>query len=191
MTKVSVSDPSLSVYKRLHDLYANTLKCPCSNITVPYSTFTSVSVTLHPVCSSDFISDSWLSMTKLLIQDDRIWLGLSARHFRLLSNLCGTVRSTIDDAVRRLTIRSFVTLNVPSENSFNTELNATLDQFIQTLVINFNLLVNASRLWRQIDQPLTIRYHSRNTLEDGVFFAFAINQSSAQQPPQVCCHLKE
>ena len=190
-TTIDVSNPSLGVFKRLQDLYPNTLKCPCLNITVPYSTFTSVSITLHQVCSSNFTSDSWLSMTKLLVLEDQIWLGMSIGHFQLLSNLCRTIRRTIDDALSRLNIRSFVTLNVPTEHSFNTEMNATLDQFIQTLVINFNLLVNGSRLWTQIDQPFAVRLHKRVQLDTDTRYSILTNQSSAQQPPQVCCHMKE
>ena len=190
MTTMSVIDPSLTVYRRLQDMYPDTLKCPCLNITVPYFTFISVSVTLHQVCSSNFTSDSWIKQLKLALQEDD-WTGMSASHFQLLSNLCETIRSTIHDATNRLYKRSFVTLNVPTENSFNTELNATLDQFLTTLVINFNLLVNASRLWTQIDQPYAVWQYS--SVRPDVTDAYSVppNESNARQPPQVCCHWKK
>ena len=191
MTTMSVTDPSLTVYKRLQDLYPNTLKCPCSNITVPYSSFTLVSITLHQVCSSDFISDSWITQMTLLLLQEKLWVGMSAGHFRLLSNLCQTINDTINDALSRLTIRSFITLNVPTEHSFNNELNATLEQFIETLIINFNLLVDTSRLLTQSDQPLVVRYHTAEPSDDSAKYAVTAYQSSVQEPLQVGCYLKE
>ena len=186
---MTVKNCSLTSYKQLQDLYPNTLKCPCSNVTVPYSEFISLSLTLHQVCSSDFVSDSWILMMKLVRSDK--WYGLTAQHFRLLSNLCRMTKKTIDDAVRRLTIRHFLTLNVPTESSFNTELNTTLNQFIQTLIINFDLLVNTSHLWTQIDEPFTVPYAVFVPPNVDSVLTFTANQSSNQRLAEVCRHLRE
>src|SRR5215467_3052189 len=63
---VTVSSPSLTTYNHLQALHLNTLRCPCSNMTIPYHTFTSLSPIFHPVCSSDFVSDPWLKMLTVL-----------------------------------------------------------------------------------------------------------------------------
>jgi hypothetical protein len=63
------SNPSLSTYMNLESLYSNTLICPCSNMVIPYQTFVSMSATFHQVCSSDFISNSWILVLQNVVYD--------------------------------------------------------------------------------------------------------------------------
>jgi hypothetical protein len=145
---------------------------------MPYSTFISLSITLHQVCSSDFVTEPWIAMMRLIPRVD--WYGLDARHFRLLSSLCQLIRETIDDAIHRFLTRSFVTLNVLTEPNFNAELNTTLNQFNQTLVTNFDLLVNTVHLFTQVDQPFTLPNDQNSPV-----FSVTPSQNSNQHPPQV------
>ena len=46
---VTVPNPSVDTYDRLNALYAQTLSCPCEQISVPYSSFLSVKTVWHPV----------------------------------------------------------------------------------------------------------------------------------------------
>ncbi|CAF3928555.1 unnamed protein product, partial [Adineta steineri] len=61
---IKVWNPSLPHYNNLKRLNSNTLICPCYTTTMPYDTFIALSPTLHQVCSSDFISDRWISVLK-------------------------------------------------------------------------------------------------------------------------------
>ncbi|UJR19141.1 hypothetical protein I4U23_022271 [Adineta vaga] len=154
MIMMTVTNPSLAKYNNLQDLYSSTLRCPCSNITTPYSTLITLSVTLHEICSSDFVVESWIEMTKLI--EENFWYGFDARHFRLLSNLCQLINKTIDDAILRFNERYFITSTVINQDNFDARLNTTINQFTQTLVSNFNLLINAAQLFIHVDQPLAI-----------------------------------
>ena len=160
MTSVKVPDPSSSVCKHLQDLYPNTLKCPCSNVMVPYSTFISLSATLHQVCSSDYITESWISLMLFMDADEFNiplvgWYGLGPRHFYLLSTLCQLANETIADAINRFGIQSVVSSNVLTELDFETLLNTTLKQFLQSMVIDFGYLIDTVQLFTQVDQPYT------------------------------------
>ena len=62
MYTMIVSNPSLSDYIHLQDLYKNVLTCPCLNVTIPYGRFISLTPTFHKVCSSDYVSEEWISM---------------------------------------------------------------------------------------------------------------------------------
>jgi hypothetical protein len=155
---MTVPTPSLTTYKHLQELYPNVLQCTCLNVVVPYETFISLSPTLHQVCSSDFVSESWillLSYVDMGIANEYKWRGLGTRHFQLLSTICQLANTTIDDAVRRFVIQSFITSNVLTESDFNAQLNTTFSQFIQSLIIHFDLLVDMNLLFTQVDQPYT------------------------------------
>jgi hypothetical protein len=46
---VVVNNPSLSTYQKLQLKYAETLKCPCSEIAVKYGSFIHMQAVYHPV----------------------------------------------------------------------------------------------------------------------------------------------
>jgi hypothetical protein len=146
----------------------------------------SLSPTLHQVCSSDFVTDSWISLTSPLgsyflttTALKRLWRAFDIRHFRLLSTLCRLANKTVDDAVYRFDMRSLVTLNVLTEPEFYVQLNTTLIQFIQSLTIQFNLLINTTQLLTQVDQPFT------NSLNAELIIQTIANAANDPEPPQV------
>ncbi|CAF1332856.1 unnamed protein product [Adineta ricciae] len=171
--------PSFGKYNELQKLYSSTLKCPCSNISIPYSRITSISPRIHQICSSVFVSEMWISLTKTISRLS--WYGLDARHFRLLSSICNLINQTTDDALRRFDAQSLVTSNVISERDFNAQLNITINQFMEGLVINFGLLINVTRLFIQIDQPFASQNYMYLQSFDMTFNR--TNQSIYNQPP--------
>lgn len=155
VTKKTEPDPPLNTYQKLQDEYSKTLKCPCSNIIIPYERFITVSPILHQVCSSDFIDDRWLLIlqqsTNPYMPTD--WRNLAASQFSLLLELCQLTNNTIDDAVHRFLLQSFITSSVLTEINLNIQLNATFNQFFQSTTAYFGFLVDTARLLLQVDQP--------------------------------------
>ncbi|UJR12699.1 hypothetical protein I4U23_016873 [Adineta vaga] len=151
----TIKRPTLIVYKDLHDQYSNTLIYPCSYMMIPYNKFVSLSPILHQVCSSDLITDKWIS----LLNDVRTeynspdWRNKAPLKFQLLSDLCNLAKKTIDDAIHRFLSQSFITLNALSQIDFDTQLNATLKQFIRSTTDYFDLLIQTSQILVQVDQP--------------------------------------
>ncbi|CAF2844404.1 unnamed protein product [Rotaria sp. Silwood2] len=62
---VTIDRPSLITYEKLYDQHSSTIQCPCSQLAVPYGTFSNVTFILHEVCLSDFVSSKWLNYLKL------------------------------------------------------------------------------------------------------------------------------
>ncbi|CAF1271698.1 unnamed protein product [Adineta ricciae] len=155
-TTINVPDPDLDEYQSLQNLHSNTLECHCSNIVMYYQTFISLNPTLHQVCSSHFVSEEWLLMMRLVnyLGDDYLYRS-GAQFVQLLTSLCGLANETIDDAIRRFTMRSLVTSNLLSELQFNATINTTINQFTQSLTLNFDRLIDTVRLITQVDQPFT------------------------------------
>ncbi|CAF1154453.1 unnamed protein product [Adineta steineri] len=83
------------------------------------------------------------------------WRGFSSRHFRLLSTLCRLTNETVTHAIENFGIQKLVTLDVIKEDDFNIQLNTALNQFKQTLMINFDLLINTIQLLIQLLFNLT------------------------------------
>ncbi|CAF0953174.1 unnamed protein product [Adineta ricciae] len=150
---ITTSNPSLTTYSNLEKSHSNTLRCPCSSTTIPYEQFMTLSPTLHQVCSSDFITTSWLAILQLAtdyqLED---WRNRAYSQFQLLSNLCQLAKNTIDDAVRRFLVQSLVVSSILTEYEFNIQINAILDQFFQSTIRSFGSLINITTLLTQIDQ---------------------------------------
>jgi hypothetical protein len=184
---MTVLNPSLSIYKHLQDLHPSSLKCPCLNVMVSFSTFITLSPTLHQVCSSDYVSESWMLLLSYFEVGElgspfTFWNGLGARHFQLLSSLCQLANQTITDAIHHLGIQFVISADVFTESDFNNQSNTTLIQFIQSIIIDFNLIVDTVHLFTQVDQPYT-RFDNADIMPYNM-----TNENNGQQSLQVLFH---
>jgi hypothetical protein len=59
---ITIKNPSEDVFQALYTKYSSTLQCPCNQIEISYKTFINISYTFHPVCSSVFVSNSWIDL---------------------------------------------------------------------------------------------------------------------------------
>ena len=59
---INEQNTSLAMYENLQANYSTTLKCPCSNMIIPYREFITLSPMLHQVCSSDLVTHKWISL---------------------------------------------------------------------------------------------------------------------------------
>lgn len=151
----------------------------------PYHTFISLSPIFHRVCSSDFVTDHWISILKESTTEKISidWRNRAFSQFQLLSDLCQLANRTVNDAVRSFLMQSFIVSSVPTEDDFNIQLNATLHQFFQSTLVHFGLLVDTVRLFIQVDQPLMGTIDS----DRDKFDASSIGkETNNQQSPQVC-----
>lgn len=57
---VTVSPLSTASLDQLRSEHGGTLRCPCSRTSIPYRTFISNTISLHPVCSSMFVRREWI-----------------------------------------------------------------------------------------------------------------------------------
>ena len=158
-TVVSVEyDPSLSTYQKLQTMHPSTVQCPCSNMTMAYKTFAFLSPTFHQVCSSDLVSDSWISLLTVVGSTtlSNTWFTEDGRYFQLLSTLCQSINQIVVRDVHRFLEQTLATSYVDIKTNFEAQLDATMTQFTQSISISFTLLIDAMRTFLQIDQPLTI-----------------------------------
>ncbi|UJR35180.1 hypothetical protein I4U23_027947 [Adineta vaga] len=118
---VSEYSPSLIEYQHLYN--CPNLQCSCSSVAISYSSFLSLTLpTYHQICSSDFISQKWISLmfapsidqyladttyqgsshynlTQYSVTDYRT---IATYHFQLLATFCQLSNSTIVAALEQL-----------------------------------------------------------------------------------------
>ncbi|CAF4116566.1 unnamed protein product, partial [Adineta steineri] len=194
-------NPSLTKYNQLQILYPDTLTCPCANTTMPYETFVSLSPVFHQLCSSDLISESWillLSNSGPLDVVGSSWISKAAQYFGLLSRICQLANLTATDNIRDFFARTFVTSYVLIETDFNIQVNATVKQLTESIVISFNLFNIMTRLFIQADQPIIVSQNSQVILNyinttagtnnsQALQFAFRFNTITKNQSEKIIC----
>jgi hypothetical protein len=131
---ITVSKPTLNEYEQLYAQYSSTLVCPCTNLSVSYSSIMSIQPRYHQVCSSDFVkNDAWLLYANgqggnLFALDFRI-IGIGL--FRLLQNLCQVSNKTVTNQLTVFNNRQFVSAQVLINDTFNIQTSTLIRQFQQ------------------------------------------------------------
>ncbi|CAF0983238.1 unnamed protein product [Didymodactylos carnosus] len=141
-----VQNPSFDRYKNLLLKYPDTLKCPCTPVSIKYKGFIQFNPSYHPVCSSDFIQTEWIenialicdSCTLTFIQDI---CNTGPPSFDLLATLCQLVQTTSANSLLSLNESYYITDYVQAENLFNIATNAFVNNFQRSLATTFNLSI--------------------------------------------------
>jgi hypothetical protein len=189
MIRITVPSPSLIHYDNLRVSHTDTLRCPCSNVTISYYTFISLSASLHQVCSSDLIESDWLADIEYYFYGMELkeWYYYGLSQFQFWSTFCQMANTTINDAVNRFLSQSFVVSNLPTEENFDIQFNATVHQFYQSTITEFVILVETVNLLLQVDQPyMKSRKTSSSVSDPNLVIEKEKNETNHQESLQVC-----
>jgi hypothetical protein len=129
-TTFVLENPSLAAYEQLQ-ANQSTLTCSCLSLNNPYSTFLSLSQpTLHQVCSSSFVNQTWISAVFGDTRENRsVAHAFLSAHFRLLAAFCLSSQQTLADALKDLGSTQLITATVLPRATLAEQMNSTLTQF--------------------------------------------------------------
>ncbi|CAF1282103.1 unnamed protein product, partial [Adineta ricciae] len=154
---VSFSSPSSDEYQRLYNRTIN-LQCVCSRVAIRYSSFLSLKQPrYHQVCSSDFISQKWISrmfapsinqyladtVTKNALQynvtqySPTDYRAIATYHFQLLADFCRLVNSTVDAMLEQLATQHLVSAFLLASADFDMQITVLMEQLTQTMSSTF------------------------------------------------------
>ena len=124
---ITICRPSQEVYEDLHRKYSTTLSCGCRRMAISFDAFISVTPAYHPICSSVFVSDTWINLLfnsniGYYIQID--FRSSASGQFQLLSSLCSLSRRTVRDALDEFLLNTLRSVNVLSPQSFQIQSKA-------------------------------------------------------------------
>ena len=137
----TVNTPSHDQFKQLHQQYAQTLICPCSQISNKLESFVTIDYMLHPVCDSMYITDRWIDYTqfhngRLSTCDFRF---LARQTFPALRSLCQLANEAIKMSLDQFNSTGYISAVVTSEELLQSQLEMTIEQFIASTTNNFLL----------------------------------------------------
>lgn len=172
-----VSMPSQTIFEQLVQSHSLTLKCPCSQLSVVYETFSTVKVRFHQVCSSHFVSQQWIDSVytnsndsiPLVPNDPRPTM---SAFWQIVAGLCQLSNMSVNYAVAQFHATSLLvplalsadTVRTESQVTYNTLMAVTQSTFLRSLLtiegmIASNQLVSGLQTnfyarFGGVDQPL-------------------------------------
>ncbi|UJR17971.1 hypothetical protein I4U23_004870 [Adineta vaga] len=125
--------PSLSTYQHLATRYSDTIDCTCSQVSIQYGLFLTVIPRFHQVCSSDFVSDRWITyiydISNSAQQSNSSDFRYSATaQFQLLAALCRLAEETVNNTLLRLIANYFINIELLSEDALKKRIEMTVNQ---------------------------------------------------------------
>jgi hypothetical protein len=174
---VTVTQPPLASYEQLYRDHADTLQCPCSQLSVPNGAFLNVTFILQQVCSSELVSTEWLNYvasfdsTLLLGPTDalfnRDFRRAGASYFQLLAIFCSLATTIIDDAHHVFATDQFVNDRMLPPPLFNQQTQNLIEIFINTTRSDFVRTLEWLRIAAAVEQLLTgTNMNSRIRVDD-------------------------
>ncbi|CAF3883807.1 unnamed protein product, partial [Adineta steineri] len=153
----TVLHPTQSQFKQLQQDYPQTLSCPCTDISMNYSTFITIKPHYHQLCSSDLISDKWIEYIVGSISDDGVYYTNDYRvigycQFQLLSMFCQQAQQAIDDALRVFLQTTFISSQILSQQSFRVQLDSVIETWKLTTINTFIRTIELFRTTMQGNQ---------------------------------------
>jgi hypothetical protein len=163
--RITLISPSAFQFEYLSDLYPSTLSCLCSQVTIPYKTFLSFTPQYHQVCSSEFISQSWISSLFSINTTNYFPLDFrtsASSQFQVIALICNTVIESVSNAVQEFATQQLITSRTLSRSAFDAQ-SAALTQQLKIVTI-----AEVTRLGRFVSSSLS-QNHLVSTLHTNYF----------------------
>ena len=141
---VTMEEFSLSDFERIEARYPGTISVHCTQVSNPLEKLIHLSIKFHPICSSSFIRDKWISSlflpnaTSHNILDFRTF---TFAQFQALALLCHTARQAVNDGYRTFNSTHLTTSRLRSRTEFNEIVDVLTTNLRDNLVANENRTV--------------------------------------------------
>jgi hypothetical protein len=170
---VMVQAPTLMQYTQLNSLYPQTLQCTCSKASIKYARFIHIEYSLHQVCSSVFVDQSWINYLQhrsgipMFIYDFR---STGSSTFQALSTFCQLINSTVMDGLIRFYSNQYISTSVIPSELWEREIELLFDQFRSSLKNSFLLslamiqdMIQANALFSGLETNYHLRIVNNNS----------------------------
>jgi hypothetical protein len=169
-----IRNPTLSQYLVLETLDADSLVCPCANISVSRQEFISLEPIYHLVCSSFYVSPDWIDYLDLMLTNQALtdfpYRVNLAPSFRLLKTLCDHAQETVNSTLKLFLETDFVSSLVVEQNIFLIQFETLIKVWKFSTVNRFELETKIIQAIQQGNKYLNEFYN----------FQYQINQSDGE-----------
>ena len=162
---VTVRAPTHADYTDLYQQHPQTLSCPCTQISVAYSTFLEINHTLHPVCDSVYVTDEFITY---LVYESAAFVRRQSfrlegvRLFQALKSLCLIAQDWISTNLAQFYLSNYIGTSTASSDLFESQSAALVQQFIASATKSFFASLQIVRNITQANGLLDALFHNYN-----------------------------
>ncbi len=135
---MTIQNPTLAQIQSL----PNNRICPCSRISFSYDKFVSSNVSFHQVCSSDFVSDRWISSlfyginASYFLEADFRSVGFA--QFQALASFCQLSQANVNQTLSLFGSTPFISTHFDtSPTNLRTKVTTTVNRFRSSISTRF------------------------------------------------------
>ena len=162
---IKIANPTIDQYDALYRDHGEILSCPCTQISVPYSTFIRINYTLHQVCQSIYVTKEFIeymdSVAAIYDDPQEFLLGGSAT-FQALMSLCQLSQQTIEISLRSFLKRQYISTVVTAAYLLETQFEMILQQFMSSMIQELLLSMRSIRAMIQINALVPAMFTNYN-----------------------------
>lgn len=136
-TTQTIKSPTDTIFQQLSAQYPTTLSCPCTQTTIRYDRFISLYPDYHPICTSQFINQTFISslydknMSDYYPLDYRV---MAASHFQLLALFCQTMVQTISDDLEDFSTSYILSTKALPFETYKIQVAAIIEKLKSTII---------------------------------------------------------
>jgi hypothetical protein len=189
---VTVEAPTFMEYAHLNATYSQTLNCPCSKISINYGKFLHGNYTMHQVCTSTFINQTWIrhlsnaNETEFLTTICRC---PAAYAFQALKSFCNLLHETISNGLIQFYSNQYVSASVVPKTLFESEIESLTNQLRSSLTNNFLLFLATIRDANQVNalvSALQNNYHGTSNGDKKILLSTSRMRNCSCTFPSKC-----
>ena len=154
---IKIKNPSRIDYETLAAMNLSDLRCPCSQIIIPYSAFLHIEPHFHQMCSSLITSPEWYyALMEIQHQQsterDDFTSNLGGYFFRTLHTFCSLAKNHVSDSYRVFSSTSLIHVQVISVSVFTNEVSNLMETFIESTTRQFFRYISFMRVITHMTQ---------------------------------------
>lgn len=171
---IRIENPTYEDYEKLRKTYENSLQCPCSQISIPYSNFIRLVPRFHQVCSSQMVDPEWydqlnkINFSSITFLDD-FRRSLGSDFFRATHIFCSMAKAFLNDAYEIFKSESFINSYILSRQSFEQKITSVIDNFKRSTTLKFSGIIDFTGTMTYISQLGSQKFtNMRMSMKDGL-----------------------
>ncbi|CAF3962316.1 unnamed protein product [Adineta steineri] len=131
---VTIDKPTLTQYLDLYSTHSEVLTCPCTTISIGYDKFVHIQYTLHQVCNSTFVNNTYIE--NIFWQNSPITIGFPDFFItypyilNALALFCQLTDNIVSDSLIEFYSNQYLSATVTPKQLFELQAQASFQQFI-------------------------------------------------------------
>ena len=159
-----INSPTFDDFQRLVTDFPSTYSCPCTELFQSYEHFLSIDIDYHQLCSSDFISPSWIS-SLFLMNSSRYhpfdFRSIGSSQFQIIALLCRSTKKIMSNRLKQFGFEKLINSHAVSSELLRLDIDSIIHAFklsIRSNIMNMHNFIELTVSKNRLESTLRTNY---------------------------------